>query len=42
MKIIRALFVFAGRSDEFSRSNLYVHGYVFSFWSRVISFFVAR
>lgn len=28
-QIVRAMFVFAGRSSEFSRSNLYVHGYVF-------------
>jgi len=28
-KIVRALFMFAGRSSEFSRSNLYVYGYVF-------------
>lgn len=44
-KIVRVLFIFADRSSEFLRSNLYVHRYVFSqtkFRSSTISFSVTR
>lgn len=43
METVRAVFVFAGRSSEFSRSNLYIHGYVFRrFRSRSISLSIVR